>query len=85
VQNLENQDWDHHETLTRLRECIEKATLHMLVERAKLAEGLAQYQAAWHRAQPDAPVLEVPTLRVAAYVIAMSRCRAAITQRGVWP
>ncbi len=85
VQNLENQDWDHHETLMRLRDIIEKATVHTLVERARLAEGLARYQAAWHRAQPDAPDLEMPTLRVAAYVIAMSRCRAAITQRGVWP
>jgi hypothetical protein len=55
------------------------------MERSKLAEGLERYQAEWRRVQPEAPDLEVPTLRVAAYVVALGRCRTTLTQRGVWP
>lgn len=85
AQNLENQVWDHGETLTRLRDRVGRATERVLLERLKLAEGLDSYQAAWRRVQPQGPNLRVPTLRVAAYVLALSRCRTAITQRGVWP
>ncbi|HSR44904.1 MAG TPA: Glu/Leu/Phe/Val dehydrogenase [Acidimicrobiia bacterium] len=85
AQNLENQVWDHGETLTRLRDRVGKATERILMERLKLSEGMESYEAAWRRVRPDGPELRVPTLRIAAYVLALSRCRTAIMQRGVWP
>ncbi len=85
VQNLENQDWDRWEALQKLESRIVKATERVVMERSRLVEGLERYQREWRRVQPEAPDLKPPTLRVAAYVLALTRCRAAVTQRGVWP
>ena len=85
VQNLENQDWDRRDALQKLESRIVKATERVVMERSRLVEGLERYQREWRRVQPEAPDLKPPTLRVAAYVLALTRCRAAVTQRGVWP
>ncbi|HEX9645204.1 MAG TPA: Glu/Leu/Phe/Val dehydrogenase [Acidimicrobiia bacterium] len=85
VQNLANEQWSEAEVLERLRTTMVRATDAMVTTRAALADRLDDYRRAWSEALPDAPVLARPTLRTAAHVVALQRCRRATEQRGIWP
>ncbi len=85
VQNLDNQQWEEHEVLTRLQKKMYRATEQVVTRRAALIQGLPEYRATWAKAQPQAEEIPVPDLRTAAYTIAIDRLRQATTQRGVWP
>jgi glutamate dehydrogenase (NAD(P)+) len=85
VQNLANEHWEEAEVLDRLRRKMRGATAKVVTTRAALIESLDEYQAAWKKAKPDDGELERPTLRTAAQVIGIRRCRAAAEQRGIWP
>jgi glutamate dehydrogenase/leucine dehydrogenase len=85
VQNLANEKWSEAEVLKRLRTTMVRATDAMVTTRAALADRLDDYRRAWSEVKPDAPVLPRPTLRTAAHVVALQRCRRATEQRGIWP
>jgi len=85
VQNLENSQWEEHDVHKKLRKKMHRSTEQVVTQRVTLAESLDYYQDRWHELQPDAAPLPVPDMRIAAYVIAIERCRTAAEQRGVWP
>lgn len=85
VQNLENAQWEEHEVHDKLRKKMYRATEHVVTERVSLSESFDYYEKRWRERRPDAPPLVKPDLRIAAYKIALERCRTAAEQRGVWP
>ncbi len=85
VQNLANEQWTEAEVQDRLRTTMLRAADAMVTNRAELVDRLGDYQEAWTKVQPDAPPLPHPTLRTAAHVFAVRRCRRAMEQRGIWP
>ncbi len=85
VQNLENSQWEEHDVHLKLRKKMHRSTEQVVTQRVTLAESLDYYQERWTELMPDAPPLPVPDMRIAAYVIAIERCRTAAEQRGVWP
>ncbi|MGI9610246.1 MAG: Glu/Leu/Phe/Val family dehydrogenase [Acidimicrobiia bacterium] len=85
VQNLANENWTEAEVNSRLQSTMIRATDATVMTRAALVEALDGYQAAWSEVQPQDPPLVRPTLRTAAHVAALQRCRKATEQRGIWP
>jgi glutamate dehydrogenase (NAD(P)+) len=85
VQNLANEQWTEAEVYERLRSTMVGATDAMVTTRAGLLDRLEYYQAAWSEVQPKNGPLARPTLRTAAHVVALQRCRRATEQRGIWP
>jgi glutamate dehydrogenase (NAD(P)+) len=85
VQNLGNEHWTEAEVNDRLRAKMLKATDAMVTTRAALLDRLDYFREAWAAVQPDAEPLPRPTLRTAAHVVALQRCRTATEQRGIWP
>lgn len=85
VQNLANEHWTETDVHDRLRTTMVRAVNTMVTTRATLLDELDDYREAWAEVQPDAPPLAPPTLRTAAYVVAVQRCRRATEQRGIWP
>jgi glutamate dehydrogenase (NAD(P)+) len=85
VQNLANERWTEADVHDRLRATMLQATDSMVTTRAALLERLDDYRRAWASVQPDAPALQPPTLRTAAHVVAVQRCRRAVEHRGIWP
>lgn len=84
AQNLANERWAESEVQDRLRTTMCRATDAMVTTRAALLDQLDDYRQAWTKVQPDSP-LSRPTLRTAAHVVALRRCRRATEQRGIWP
>ena len=85
VQNLANEHWEASRVHEKLKSKMFKATESVVTTRASLIEGLDEYRAAWKEARPDEPEPAKPTLRTAAQVVAIQRCRTAAEQRGIWP
>jgi glutamate dehydrogenase (NAD(P)+) len=85
VQNLANEHWSAEEVHSRLREKMYHATDSILTTRAALIENLERYQDAWAEVQPQWPRPKRPTLRTAAHVVALERCRQTAEHRGIWP
>jgi glutamate dehydrogenase/leucine dehydrogenase len=85
VQNLANEHWPASEVHERLRDKMYHATDAVVTTRATLIDNLKRYQDAWSKAQPSWPRPERPTLRTAAHVVALERCRQAAEHRGIWP
>jgi glutamate dehydrogenase (NAD(P)+) len=85
VQNLANERWTEGQVQDRLRTTMLRATDTMVRTRALLLDQLDNYQKAWAEVQPDSLPLPLPTLRTAAHVVAVRRCRRATEQRGIWP
>lgn len=85
VQNLANEQWSETEVNKRLNKKMVKAADAMMTTRIALLDRIEDYRAAWAEVQPEAPPLPRPTLRTAAHVVAVQRCRRAMEQRGVWP
>lgn len=85
VQNLANEHWTEAEVHQRLRAKMVLATDTMVTTRAALLDRLESYRQAWAEVQPNSPVLPRPTLRTAAHVVALQRCRRSTEQRGIWP
>lgn len=84
-QNLANEQWSREEVHKRLRRKMVKAADAMMTMRIGLIDRLEEYRTAWREARPDQPEVPRPTLRTAAHVVAVQRCRRAMEQRGVWP
>ena len=84
VQNLANERWAEAEVQKRLRTTMLQATDAMVTTRAALLDQLDDYRQAWAKVQPDSSLAR-PTLRTAAHVVAVRRCRRATEQRGIWP
>jgi glutamate dehydrogenase (NAD(P)+) len=85
AQNIENQQWESHDVLEKLRSKMRRATEMVVTRRAALIESIETYRQRWSTAMPDAPSIPVPDLRTAAQVVAIQRCRTAALHRGVWP
>jgi glutamate dehydrogenase (NAD(P)+) len=85
AQNLANEQWTEAVVQDRLRNTMHRATDAMVTTRAVLLDRLASYQEAWAEATMNHATLPRPTLRTAAHVVAVRRCRRATEQRGIWP
>lgn len=85
TQNLANEHWSESEVNEKLQAKMTKATDAMVTTRAALLDQIEEYRRAWREARPNDPELMRPTLRTAAHVVAMQRCRRATEQRGIWP
>jgi glutamate dehydrogenase (NAD(P)+) len=85
VQNLANERWTEADVDNRLHTTMIEATDAMVTTRVGLLDGFDEYQEAWAEVQPDASPLLRPTMRTAAHVVAVRRCRRATEQRGIWP
>ncbi len=85
VQNLQNQQWEEHDVVERLRTKMHRAVEQVVTRCAALRQGLNGYSEAWSAARPTEPPLPLPDLRTAAYSISLERLRLATKQRGVWP
>jgi glutamate dehydrogenase/leucine dehydrogenase len=85
VQNLENSQWEEHEVHAKLRKRMHRSTEQVVTQRVTLAESIDFYRNRWKELKPDSEPLPTPDLRIAAYVIAIERCRNAAEERGVWP
>ncbi len=85
VQNLANEQWTEAEVKEKLREKMVRAADTMVTTRTALIDRLEEYRRAWEEARPDQPPIPRPTLRTAAHVVAVQRCRRATEQRGIWP
>ncbi|RPI25554.1 MAG: Glu/Leu/Phe/Val dehydrogenase [Actinobacteria bacterium] len=85
VQNLANEHWTESVVQDRLRATMVAAADAMVGTRARLLEDLDYYREAWAAVQPDDDPILPPTLRTAAQVVAVRRCRRATEQRGIWP
>lgn len=84
AQNLANERWSESEVQDRLRTIMTRATDVTVTTRAALLDQFDSYRQAWEEVQPDSP-LSSPTMRTAAHVVAVRRCRRATEQRGIWP
>lgn len=85
VQNLQNQQWEEHEVQEKLRVKMQRATDKVVTTRAALLDTLDHYRSLWAAANPEEPPLETPTIRTAAYVVAVGRCADTLLERGIWP
>ena len=85
VQNLANEHWTEANVLGRLQAKMITASDAMVTTRAALIDQLDEYRRAWKEVQPQADEIPRPTLRTAAHVVAVLRCRRATEQRGIWP
>ncbi len=85
VQNLQNRQWNEHEVDERLEEKMVRATDAVVTKRAALVAGLDRYRTEWAELEPDAPPLEDPDFRTAAYVVAVARVADTLNDRGIFP
>jgi glutamate dehydrogenase/leucine dehydrogenase len=85
VQNLQHEQWDEQTVHERLRAKMYRAAEVVLAAHRRLSSQYPDYEQRWRKALPNAPRLRKPDLRIAAMVTAMSRCKAALDERGVWP
>ena len=85
TQNLQNEHWTKAEVQEKLKSHMYAATDVMLTTRAALLDRLDFYRDAWKEATGIDEVLPRPTMRTAAHVVAVGRCRTATDQRGIWP
>ena len=85
TQNLANESWSEAEVQERLRTKMRSSTDAMLATRSALLDRLDHYRTTWQEATGTEEELPRPTLRVAAHVVAVGRCRTATDQRGIWP
>ncbi|MBT8198248.1 MAG: Glu/Leu/Phe/Val dehydrogenase [Acidimicrobiia bacterium] len=85
VQNLDNEQWEEHVVQEKLRNKMHRATEQVVTKRAALRDAIDRYREEWADAHPDDGQVETPTLRTAAYVVAIGRCALATQQRGIWP
>lgn len=85
MQNLANEQWTEGEVQERLRHKMRSGTDAMMATRNALLDRFDRYQDAWTESTGDDTPLARPTLRTAAHVVAVQRCRRATEQRGIWP
>ena len=84
AQNLANERWTEADVQSRLRTTMTQAADAMVTTRAALLDRHRDYAKAWKGANQNGPVPR-PSLRTAAHVFAVQRCRKATEQRGIWP
>jgi glutamate dehydrogenase (NAD(P)+) len=85
VQNLANKTWAEADVAQLLGEKMRRATDVVLATQTSLLDGFERYQRAWAAVRENDPPLLPPTLRTAAHVAAIERCRRVAESRGVWP
>lgn len=85
VQNLQNEEWDEARVDAALRDRMHRATESVVSTRARLDERLGDFRSRWEATHPGDAELPVPTLRIAATLVAVTRTRATAEARGVWP
>jgi glutamate dehydrogenase (NAD(P)+) len=91
VQNIQNQQWTLEEVNARLRTKMEQSTEEVLTEQRRLnasLEELGETAGVEDTGEGDAASrepLEPVDLRIAAYVLAISRVIGVAMERGIWP
>lgn len=85
TQNLAHEQWSESEIQDRLRVTMREATDAVVTTRAALLDRVDFYRDAWQEATGTDDDIAHPTMRIAAHVVAVGRCRTATEQRGIWP
>jgi glutamate dehydrogenase (NAD(P)+) len=85
VQNLQNQQWEEHEVQEKLRKKMYRATNKVVTSRAALVDAIDYYRERWAVDHPKDLPVDPPTIRTAAYVVAVGRCADTLLERGIWP
>ena len=85
VQNLQNQQWEENEVQEKLRKKMYQATNKVVTVQADMLETIDHYRERWAVLHPEAAPVDAPTLRTAAYVVAVGRCANTLLERGIWP
>jgi len=85
VQNNENEQWEEEEVNGKMRAKMIKSTDAVIAKQKEINESLAELEAARDRRGLDGDPLKPVDLRMAAYVLAISRVADVTLERGIWP
>jgi glutamate dehydrogenase (NAD(P)+) len=85
VQNNKNEQWDEDEVNGKLERIMTQATDGVLDKQAELNASLDVLDAERKKLGWDGRSLEPPSLRTAAFVVAVERVARVALDRGIWP
>jgi glutamate dehydrogenase (NAD(P)+) len=85
VQNNEYDQWDEDEVNLKMHVKMERATDAVIEKQREINSSLAVLEAARKKKGLGGPPLERVDLRMAAYVLAISRVAGVVLERGIWP
>ncbi len=85
VQNNENEQWEEDEVNGKMKTKMIRSTDAVIDMQKKINDSLADIQAARNKRGLDGEPLKPVNLRMAAYVLAISRVAEITLERGIWP
>ena len=85
VQNNENEQWEEEEVNGKMKTKMIKSTDAVIAKQKQINDSLAELGAARDRRGLDGDALKPVDLRMAAYVLAISRVAEVTLERGIWP
>ncbi len=85
VQNNKNEQWDEDEVNGKLERIMTQATDGVFDKQAELNASLGALEAERKELGRDGDPLEPPSLRTAAFVVAVERVARVALDRGIWP
>jgi glutamate dehydrogenase (NAD(P)+) len=85
VQNIENEQWEEDEVNNKMKAKMVKSTDAVIEKQKEINSSLAELDAARKKRGLDSDPLEPVDLRMAAYVLAISRVADVTLERGIWP
>jgi len=85
VQNNENEQWDEDEVNGKMKGKMLRSTDAVIDAQKRINDSLVDIQAARNKRGLDGEPLQPVDLRMAAYVLAVSRVAEITLERGIWP
>jgi glutamate dehydrogenase (NAD(P)+) len=85
VQNIENEQWEEDEVNGKMKAKMIKSTNAVIEKQKEINSSLTELDAARKKRGLDGDPLEPVDLRMAAYVLAISRVADVTLERGIWP
>jgi glutamate dehydrogenase/leucine dehydrogenase len=85
VQNIENEQWEEDEVNGKMKAKMIKSTDAVIAKQKEINSSLAELDAARQKRGLDGDPLQPVDLRMAAYVLAISRVADVTLERGIWP
>ena len=85
VQNNENEQWEEDEVNGKMKNKMIKSTNAVIDAQKQINDSLDEIQAARNKRGLDGEPLQPVDLRMAAYVLAISRVAEVTLERGIWP
>ncbi len=85
VQNNENEQWEEDEVNGKMKNKMIRSTNAVIDAQKQINDSLAEIQGARNKRGLDGEPLQPVDLRMAAYVLAISRVAEVTLERGIWP